>query len=531
MTVHRRGDGSNVVAGPDGVNEASYRREMVLRSRVKGDAYDRMQLLADGTITSGDGTVLPAQLYPASDQRVTAAVGDNATDAAAALSADSLALATNGGRLRVPKGVYRISGRVDWYSHAMWDGDYGGRLDGIDDPRFGTVLRWIGAANGTMFRLYGVEFVNVDGLHLDGQFISGVTGLLVDSVNSPATRQLTLRHIVASNIGTYGVNGTAFQFGTPGAVADYQMDAVRLENFEIQNTFTGIRLDSYNAFSLSEIRHGVIRGGINRGIYLKRAGPMAIRHVTFGGHAGADPAFIDIEGDGHVLIDSCQSESTPSTGVAFVRTTGNSEQAIVLLNCTPANPCEFHGIRTIEVYGGYFAEDIKIYDAASIELHNVTFAAGKGVLRQSGSTGRIITHTAKSSGLPATLVDSANEGVQAHYKGSASYPHLRLQNTAPGGADVALIFASDGSFSIFDNKTSRFVFLMLPGGPTAALQISSDGLRTAGGFKHDGTQAGFFGAALASKPNVTGSRGGNVALASLISALATLGLVTNSSTA
>ena len=48
----------------------------------------------------------------------------------------------------------------------------------------------------------------------------------------------------------------------------------------------------------------------------------------------------------------------------------------------------------------------------------------------------------------------------------------------------------------------------------------------------DGTQAllGFFGATAVAKPTVTGSKGGNAALGSLISALAGLGLVTDSTT-
>ncbi|MEE4598213.1 hypothetical protein V2J94_41330 [Streptomyces sp. DSM 41524] len=50
-------------------------------------------------------------------------------------------------------------------------------------------------------------------------------------------------------------------------------------------------------------------------------------------------------------------------------------------------------------------------------------------------------------------------------------------------------------------------------------------------FRHLGTTLGFYGATAASKPAVTGSRGGNAALASLITALATLGLVTDSTTA
>lgn len=49
----------------------------------------------------------------------------------------------------------------------------------------------------------------------------------------------------------------------------------------------------------------------------------------------------------------------------------------------------------------------------------------------------------------------------------------------------------------------------------------------------DGTanQAGFFGATPVGRPAVTGSRGGNAALASLLTALATLGLITDNTTA
>ena len=45
----------------------------------------------------------------------------------------------------------------------------------------------------------------------------------------------------------------------------------------------------------------------------------------------------------------------------------------------------------------------------------------------------------------------------------------------------------------------------------------------------NGTGLGFFGTAAAAKPTITGSRGGNVALADLLTELATLGLITDSS--
>jgi Na+/glutamate symporter len=53
------------------------------------------------------------------------------------------------------------------------------------------------------------------------------------------------------------------------------------------------------------------------------------------------------------------------------------------------------------------------------------------------------------------------------------------------------------------------------------MQISSAGLSVTGNI-------GFYGTAAQAKPTVTGSRGANAALTSLCTALATLGLITNS---
>ncbi|MFC9949207.1 N-acetylmuramoyl-L-alanine amidase [Streptomyces prasinus] len=50
-------------------------------------------------------------------------------------------------------------------------------------------------------------------------------------------------------------------------------------------------------------------------------------------------------------------------------------------------------------------------------------------------------------------------------------------------------------------------------------------------LRHLGTTLGFYGATATAKPTVTGSTGGNAALTSLLTALATLGLITNSTTA
>ena len=59
----------------------------------------------------------------------------------------------------------------------------------------------------------------------------------------------------------------------------------------------------------------------------------------------------------------------------------------------------------------------------------------------------------------------------------------------------------------------------------------SNALEIDGDLDHDGSNAGFYGTAPIAKPTVTGSRGGNAALASLLTQLANLGLITDSTSA
>jgi parallel beta-helix repeat protein len=64
---------------------------------------------------------------------------------------------------------------------------------------------------------------------------------------------------------------------------------------------------------------------------------------------------------------------------------------------------------------------------------------------------------------------------------------------------------------------------------TTAQRFNCD-VRIDGQIDHNGTTVGFYGTTPAAQPTVTGSKGGNAALASLLTALATLGLVTDSTT-
>jgi hypothetical protein len=66
--------------------------------------------------------------------------------------------------------------------------------------------------------------------------------------------------------------------------------------------------------------------------------------------------------------------------------------------------------------------------------------------------------------------------------------------------------------------------------PQANRWKTDDDLHVGAEFRHLGSTLGFFNAAAVTKPTVTGAKGGNAALTSLIAQLVALGLITDSTT-
>lgn len=85
---------------------------------------------------------------------------------------------------------------------------------------------------------------------------------------------------------------------------------------------------------------------------------------------------------------------------------------------------------------------------------------------------------------------------------------------------VNLVLANNGVVQVGDANLYR---------SAADTLKTDDSLHVAATLRHLGSSAGFFNAAAVTKPTVTGSRGSNAALASLLTALANLGLITDSS--
>lgn len=129
-----------------------------------------------------------------------------------------------------------------------------------------------------------------------------------------------------------------------------------------------------------------------------------------------------------------------------------------------------------------------------------------------------------SSSLPNRLVFQTNAAsdntlLSITPSGAAAVTEVTLYNAAdPNNSSWLRSRLSSGLAAINTSKTGT--------GTTVPLAFQVDGATR---LKMDGTGLAFFAAAPVAQPTVTGSRGANAALASLLTALASLGLVVDSS--
>lgn len=124
------------------------------------------------------------------------------------------------------------------------------------------------------------------------------------------------------------------------------------------------------------------------------------------------------------------------------------------------------------------------------------------------------------SGSTALIVSAVTETPVVDMQSTAGTSLLKLLGSAAAASTIS-------SFTDMKLRTNNTDAVTIDGSTQA---VTTAGLLTIGGnLDHNGANVGFRGSTPISKPTVTGSRGANAALASLLTALADQGLITDSS--
>lgn len=115
--------------------------------------------------------------------------------------------------------------------------------------------------------------------------------------------------------------------------------------------------------------------------------------------------------------------------------------------------------------------------------------------------------------------------------GVAEADALYVRNWSPSGSSRGLAVISENSAqpAVHVQGAGALLRLVDATGATKA-EVANDGTTTVSGGLSVAGSVAFNGATVAAQPTVTGSRGGNAALASLLTALASTGLIIDGTT-
>jgi hypothetical protein len=174
-----------------------------------------------------------------------------------------------------------------------------------------------------------------------------------------------------------------------------------------------------------------------------------------------------------------------------------------------------HGLTLSTISGG---------EATATFSHSVKVTAGLNLGSASGADAGQILATLSTATTSGVVVHSAlaARSTGAVADGFGGSLRLRLESTTTNDRDAGAINWSWPTAADASRKGRLALFAFDATTAREGLRIESDG---------SSPLLGFYGVGAVARPTVTGSRGGNAALASLLTALANQGLITNSSSA
>lgn len=152
---------------------------------------------------------------------------------------------------------------------------------------------------------------------------------------------------------------------------------------------------------------------------------------------------------------------------------------------------------------------------AQVSIEPKSSSTSAFIIRGAASQSATLTEWQNSSGAILAKISSAGMMTLGN---STIAVDTNLSIDADTAQASQILFMKEGStkWLVYNPASSNLLHFYAGGGSNNSLSLGVD-------------QVGFFGTTPVSKPTVTGSRGGNAALASLLTALAGLGLLTDSS--
>lgn len=133
-----------------------------------------------------------------------------------------------------------------------------------------------------------------------------------------------------------------------------------------------------------------------------------------------------------------------------------------------------------------------------------------------------------SAGSNVQAINTATGGTAFRMTAQDAATSRAIQADVTGESGVRFVAFADGKHEWGDGTNARDTNLYRS---AADVLKTDDSVHVGADLRHLGSNLGFYNATAIAKPEVTGSRGGNAALADLLTKLANLGLITNSSTA
>lgn len=267
--------------------------------------------------------------------------------------------------------------------------------------------------------------------------------------------------------------------------------------------------------------------GANVGTYVTAAGTgiaMEIdSHVTHADGVGYALVIDSVGGYpsvAAVIIQNNSAEATFDTGIKF-----NNENGDGVISA---------GGAAIEMNAGSCGSFLKaptaVFTEAELWLPSLlvgpTVEGATGFLRIDASNAASPRLSAQGSATDVSISYRA-KGVGDHlFEDGSGNTHFRV-NVGGTTGDYVQAVAGSGGATVGVNGASANASISVLGKGTGGVNLLDGG--SASKFRVNTTGIGFFAATPAAKQTVSGSRGGNAALASLLTALATYGLITDSS--